>query len=169
MVDMGRRQPAVDEPLHPFPRDTPLLTSPRESAMPETTDRETEVGQSISVSRHSEVSDMPTHNGLQPLADFGNRVMHTPPQLGLHLLQLCLHPLVNRLPKHHELSPLRLSADVRKAEEVEGLRFTQTGALSIRRRMASELDQARLFRGAAPVGTSAFVPSVPTRTVRPRP
>jgi len=72
--------------------------------------------------------------------------MHTPPQLGLHLLQLCLHPLANRLPKKHELSLFRLPADMREAEEVEGLRFTQTSVLSIRRRVASELDQPRLLR-----------------------
>ncbi len=146
MVDMGRRQPSLDEPLHPLPLDTPLLTPPRKGVMPEATYREAEVGQSIPISRDSEVPDMPTHNGLQPRANFRNRIMHTPPQLGLHLLQLGLHTFANRLPKNHELSLLRLPADMREAKEVEGLRFPQTDALSIRRRVASELDQPRLFR-----------------------
>ena len=98
--------------------------------MPEATYREAEVGQSISVARHSEVSDMPTHNGFQPLTNFRNRIMHTPPQLDLDPLQRRLHTLANRLPKHHDPSILCLSADVREAEEVEGVRFTQTGAIT---------------------------------------
>jgi hypothetical protein len=67
MADMGRRKPAPDEPLHSLPLDASFLTSPFESAMPEVTDREAEVGQGIPIPRNSEVSKMPAHNGLQPL------------------------------------------------------------------------------------------------------
>jgi hypothetical protein len=91
MADMGRRKPSPDEPLHSLPLHAPFLTSPFKSAMPEVADREAEVGQSVPVSRHSEVSDMPAHNGLQPLADFRNRIMHTPPQLDLDAQQRGLH------------------------------------------------------------------------------
>jgi hypothetical protein len=146
MADMGRGQPAVDEPLHTFPLDTSLLTPPFENVMPEVTDREAKVGQSVPVSRYAEVANMPTYNGLQPCADFRNRVMHTPPQLDLHLLQLGLHALANGVPKHHKPSLLRLPADMRKAEEIEGLRFAQTNALSVGRRMVTELEKPRLFR-----------------------
>ena len=72
--------------------------------------------------------------------------MHTPPQLDLDPLQRRLHALANRLPKHHEPTLPRLPADMLEAEEIEGLRLAQTSALSVRRRMASELDQPRLFR-----------------------
>ena len=78
MADMGRRKPSADEPLHTLPLDSPLLASPFERVMPEVTDREAEVSQCIPVARYSEVSDMPTHNRFQPLADFRNRIMHTP-------------------------------------------------------------------------------------------
>ncbi len=84
---MGRREPFADEPLHPLPRNASLLTPPLENVVPEATDREAEVGQGIPVARHSEVSDMPTHNGLQPLTDFRNRVVHTavvPPRLSVY-------------------------------------------------------------------------------------
>ena len=120
--------PSADEPLHTFPLDASLLAPPFERVMPEVTDREAEVGQSIPVTRHSEVTDMPTHNGLQPLADFRNRVMHSPPQLDLDPLQRRLHALANRLPKHHEPALPRLAADVLEAEEVEGLWLAQTSA-----------------------------------------
>ena len=72
--------------------------------------------------------------------------MHTSPQLDLHLLQLGLHAFANRLPKHQKPSALRLPANMLEAEEIEGLRLTQSGALSVRRRVASELDQPRLLR-----------------------
>ena len=146
MVDMGRREPALDEPLHPLPLDAPLLTPPFENVVPEATDREAEVSQSIPIPRNSEVPDMPTYDGLQPLANFRSRIVHAPPQLSFHFLQLGLHALANRLPKNHEPTLLRLPADVREAEEVEGFRFTQTSTLSVGRRMASELDQPRLLR-----------------------
>ena len=67
MADMGRRKPAADEPLHTLPLHAPLLASPFENAMPEVTDREAEVGQCVPVARYSEVSEMPAHNGFQPL------------------------------------------------------------------------------------------------------
>ena len=143
---MGRRQPAADEPLHTLPLDASLLAPSFESMVPEATYREAEVGQCIPVARHSEVSEMPTHNGLQPRANFRNRVMHTPPQLDLDPLQRRLHALANRLPKHHEPALLRLPADMLEAEEIEGLWFAQSSALSVGRRMASELDKPRLLR-----------------------
>ncbi len=108
MADMGRRQPAVDEPLHSLPLDATMLASSAQRSMPQVAHGETKVGQGMPVARHSEVPDMPTHNGLQPLANFRNRVMHAPPQLDLHLLQFGLHALANRLPKHQKPSLLRL-------------------------------------------------------------
>ena len=146
MADMGRRKPSADEPLHTLPLDSPLLAPPFERVMPEMTDREAEVSQCVPVARYSEVSDMPTHNRFQPLADFRNRIMHTPPQLDLDPLQRRLHALANRLSKHHEPSLPRLPADVLEAEEIEGLWLAQSSALSVGRRMASELDKPRLLR-----------------------
>ena len=146
MADMGRRKPSADQPLHTLPLDTSLLAPPFECVMPEVTDREAEVSQCVPVARHSEVSEMPTHDRLQPLADVRNRVMHSPPQLDLDPLQRRLHALANRLPKHHEPALPRLPADMLEAEEIEGLWLAQSNALSVGRRVASELDQPRLLR-----------------------
>ena len=123
---MGWRKPALDEPFHPFPWDASLLTSPSKDVMPEVAHREAEVGQGVPVSRHSKVSDMPAHNGLQPCSDFRDRVMHASPQFGLHRLQLGLQPFADRLPEHGKPSSARLPAQVREAEKVEGLRLSQT-------------------------------------------
>ena len=84
MADMGRRKPAADESLHTLPLHAPVLTPPFKSAMPEVTDRKAEVGQSVPIPRYSEVSKMPAHNGLQPSADFRNRIMHTPASRRVH-------------------------------------------------------------------------------------
>ena len=72
--------------------------------------------------------------------------MHSPSQLDLNVQQLRLHSFANRLPKHQKPPSLRLPADMLEAEEIEGLRLAQTSALSVGRRMASELDQPRLLR-----------------------
>ena len=44
MADMGRRQPAADEPLHSLPLDATILTPPFKSAMPEMAYREAAQG-----------------------------------------------------------------------------------------------------------------------------
>ena len=108
MADAGRRQPAADEPLHSLPRDAALLASASEDAMPEVAHGEAKVSQGVPVARYSVVSEVPAHNGFQPRADRRNRVVHTPPQFGFHLLQLGLQPFANRLPQHREPSPARL-------------------------------------------------------------
>jgi hypothetical protein len=97
MADAGRRQPAADEPLHSLPRDAALLASASEDAMPEVAHGEAKVSQGVPVARYSVVSEVPAHNGFQPRADRRNRVVHTPPQFGFHLLQLGLQPFANRL------------------------------------------------------------------------
>ena len=146
MADAGRREPAADEPLHPIPGQSSLLAAPAKDAMPVVTDREAEVGQGVPVARHSVVADVPAHDGPQPRAGFRHGGVHAPPQLGFHLAQLGLQPFANRLPKNQKASLARPAADVREAEEVEGFRFTQTGALPVLGRVAAELQQARLFR-----------------------
>jgi hypothetical protein len=95
-----------------------------QNVVPKVTDREAEAGQSIVISPHAELADMLTYNRLQLLADLRNRGMHASPQLDLYFLQLGLHVLANRLPKHQKPSILCLPVDMREAEEVEGLWLT---------------------------------------------
>ncbi len=118
MADMGRWQPAADEPVHSLPQNATMLASSAQRAMPEVAHGETKVGHGMTVTRYSEITKMPAHNGLQPLTDFRNRVMHASPQLDLHLLQLGLHAFANRLPKHQKPSVLRLPANMLEAEKV---------------------------------------------------
>jgi hypothetical protein len=71
---MGRRKPFADESLHSSPQNSTMLASPTKSAMPEVAHGETKVIQSMPIARNSEVTEMPRHHRLQPLADFRNRV-----------------------------------------------------------------------------------------------
>ena len=95
---------------------------------------------------HSVVAEVSTHDRPQPLALFGDGIVHSSPQLGFHLVQLRLHPFSHRLPQHREpsVAPL-LHADVREAEEVERLRLPFSTPLPLVDRKRSELQQPRLL------------------------
>ncbi len=57
MADMGRRQPAADEPLHSFPLKATFLAPSSEDVVPEIAHGETKVCERMPVARYSEVSD----------------------------------------------------------------------------------------------------------------
>jgi hypothetical protein len=71
--------------------------------------------------------------------------MHAPLELDLHLAQFRLHALAHRLPQHRKpsIAPLP-SADVRKAEEVEGLALPFSTLLPVFSREAAKLQPTRL-------------------------
>jgi len=139
-------QPALNEPLHSFPGDSTVLTSPSEDVMPVADDLETKNEQGMAVHGHSVILDVPSNNRAEPLAHRRNRVVHASLELGLHRQKLRPQPFTDRLPQHREatIAPL-LPADVRKAEEVEGLGFSQSSAFSIFDRIRTEFDETRLF------------------------
>src|SRR5258705_10303354 len=145
MAYAGRRQPPLDEPAHPLPGDVPCLTAPREGAVPEPAHPEPEHGERRAVRRHPIVADVPTYNLTQPCPPRGDRIMPTPPELGLHLAQLRLQPLPDRLPHHREPPVPLLPADMREAEEIERLRLPLPGAPSVLGRVRPERQQARLL------------------------
>jgi len=124
MTDSGQWQPAVDQAPHTIPENAAVLAAPRQRAMPEPTDLEPKCPQRRSVHGRPVVSDVATHYRLQPLTLFGNGGVHAPPKVGFHLVQLGLQPFANRLPQHRKpsIAPF-LRADMRKAQEIERLRF----------------------------------------------
>src|SRR5258707_7722956 len=146
MTDDRHRQPAVDEAPHAIPKVATVLTAPRQRAMPEPSHLEPKDPQRSLVQGHSVVPDVPTHHRLQPLAHFGDGFGHASLKFGFHLVQLRLQPLAYRLPQHREpsIAPL-LHADVRKAQEVERLRFPFSTPLPLVDRIRTELQQSRLL------------------------
>src|ERR1039458_8766918 len=93
MTDGRQRQPASDEAPHAIPTDATVLAAPRQRAMPEPPHLESKKSQRRVVHGHSVIPDMPTHHRLQPLALFGDGVVHSSLKLGFHLVQLRLQPL----------------------------------------------------------------------------
>jgi hypothetical protein len=146
MTDRRQRQPACDETPHAIPKDAAVLAPPRQRAMPIPADSEPKNRQRRLVHGHSVVAKVSTHYRPQPLALFGDGLVHSSLKLGFHLIQLCLQPFPYRLPQHREpsIAPL-LHADMRKSEKVERLRLSFTTPLPLVDRMRTELQQSRFL------------------------
>src|SRR5258706_780547 len=146
MTDDRHGQPAVDEAPHAIPKDAAILAAPRQRAMPEPHHLEPKDPQRVLVHGHTVIPDVSTHHCLQPLALFGDGFVHASLKLGFHLVQLRLQPFADRLPQYRKppIAPL-LHADVRKAEEVERLRFPFSTPLPLVDRIWTKLQQSRLL------------------------
>jgi hypothetical protein len=122
MTDNRQRQPAVDETPHTVLEEAAMLAAERQRALPEPGDLESKPTQRRCVHGHTIVPDVSTHQRLQPLALFGDGLVHTPLKFGFHLVQLRLQSLADRLPQYrvHSVASL-LYAEMRKAEKVECL------------------------------------------------
>ena len=146
MTDNRQRQPASDEAPHAVPKDAAILAAPRQRAVPEASHLEPEKEQRRLIPGHSVVADVSTHHRLQPLALFGNGFVHAPLKFGFHLVQLGLQPFADRLPQHRKpsITPL-LHADMRKAKEIERLRFPFSTPLPLVDRIRTKLQKSRLL------------------------
>ena len=112
--------------------------------MPEPADPEPKRAQRLSVHGHAVIAEVPFNDRAQPLAHFRDGIVHAPPEFFFHLIQLRLQPFTNRLPQHREISVVSLlSADMRKAEEIERLRFPLSAPLPVMSRVSAELQKPR--------------------------
>ena len=120
MTDRRQRQPAGDEAPHAVPQNAAVLAAPRKRAMPEPTDSEPKNRQRRLIHGHPVVADVATHHRLQPLALFGDGFVHAKPKLGFQRVQLCLHPLADRLRQHRETSvtPHLLTASASRSKSL---------------------------------------------------
>jgi hypothetical protein len=78
--------------------------------------------------------------------------MHTPSQLLLDSPELGPHAIASGLSLDEELARTVAFADERKAQEVEGLRFSEPAPGAPVRREAAKLDQTGLVRMARQSG-----------------
>jgi hypothetical protein len=114
--------------------------------MPIPADSESKNRQRRLVHGHSVVAKVSTHNRPQPLALFGDGLVHSSLEFGFHLIQLRLQPFPDRLPHHREPSiALLLRADVRKSEKVERLRLPFSTPLPLVDRIRTEFQQSRFL------------------------
>src|SRR5262244_2297290 len=82
------------------------------------------------VARHSIIPIMPREHTLEPCPKLPDGPVHPLPQGLFDLLQLLAEPFGDRCAPHRTLACPRLTIDMRKAEEIEGLRFPLTTPLA---------------------------------------
>ena len=169
MTNARRGQPPLDEPAHPLPGDVPCVTAPRQRAVPEPAHLKPNMPYAPGRSWAPRSSGCAHHNLAQPCAHRGDRVVPAPPKLGLHLAQLRLQPLPDRLPHHREPPVPLLPADVREAEEIERLRLPLAGTPPVLRPRRDRIPAAASSRGAAPDRTSRTARPARPGTARPPP
>src|SRR5207247_5995811 len=83
-----------------------------------------------------------THDSTEPRTLRYEGQVHPPLQLDFHLAQLRLHPPTRCAPMQEELPSPCLRADMREAQEIEGLWLSDSTFLTIRCREGTEFDQA---------------------------
>ena len=122
MKDVQRGQPAVNEPPHSVPLHPAILAALRQRPMPEPAHLRPKQEERWHIERDAVIPHVPANHRAQPFAHFRDGFVHAPLELGFHLAQLGLQPPTYRLPEHREPSASsRLAADMREAEEGEGL------------------------------------------------
>src|SRR5712671_4547743 len=98
------------------------------------------------VGRHGVIAEEATDDLRQPFPLLRDRLVHSPSQLLLDLLEFRFHAVAPGLPMNEEFAPATFAADEGEPEEVEGFRFAEPALRTLSRREAAERDQAGLFR-----------------------
>jgi hypothetical protein len=146
MTDSRQRQPTGDEAPHTIPEYAAILAAPRQRAMPEPAEPEPKSRQCRSIHGHPIVAEVSTYHRLLPFAHFGDGFVHPSLKFGFHLVQLRLQPFAHRLPQHRKPSIASLLyADMRKAQEVERLRFPFSTFLPVVDRKRTKFQQPRFL------------------------
>jgi len=98
------------------------------------------------VGRHGEILEVSRDDLPQPSPLLGDGPVHALAQTFFDLSRFRPHAVGSGLPFEQEAALARFAANEGEAEEVEGLRFAEAASLSVGRREAAKLDQARLVR-----------------------
>lgn len=145
MTDVSLRQPAGNIARHPNPGQMAFLAAALKHSPPDPSECHAKVANRHCIHRYPVVMHVAKENRAHIGAHLRDGLVHAPTKLGLNLPKLGLPPRAHRLSKHRELPPARLSAAVRKSQEVEGLGLALASALPVFSRMSAELNQARLL------------------------
>ncbi len=146
MEDARARQPLVGDRSHPRPEWAVLLAPSPQRAQPEFRHPITESADRWPVGRHSVVVEPAGDDLFQPPPLRRDRLVPTPSQGFLDRAQFGLHPVAPGPPPKLKAALARSSTDVSEPEKVERLRLAEASPSSVGRRMAAELDEARLVR-----------------------
>src|SRR5213083_1639907 len=146
VMDPRRWQPAVNQSVHPFPREPLFLAPSPKRSVPVTRYLKTKRLQRLQVHRNTIIPIVSLNNRPKPLSYLGHRPMHSSPQFLSDFPKLCSFPLAYRLPDHrkHPVASL-LATDVREAKKIECLRFPFPTLFSIVGCISAKLDQPRFL------------------------
>src|SRR5215470_19787880 len=146
MKDSWLREEIIGQLYNPLPCEIVLLTTAPQRAQPEAHHMVAKGAECRKVGRHGVVCEVAPDDLRQPAPLFGDRLMHSPPQLLLYLPELYPHAIAPGFPFKLELALARPATDEHEAQELEGFRFSEPALRSSDRRMAPKLDQAGLIR-----------------------
>jgi hypothetical protein len=125
MTDARGRQEVGRQALQALPSDAILLTATPQGPQPEGLHVVAKSAEAPEVGRHGVVREVATHHLRQPLTLLRDRLVHPPPQFRFKGFQLGPHPIPSALPLELEEASTTAAADVREAQKVERLRFSQ--------------------------------------------
>jgi hypothetical protein len=143
MTHTGRRKPPRDQAAHTVPRQMVTLTATAQDRPPEETNRVAEGAQRRAVHGYPVITEVSHEDRTQIGPLFRSGRVHASPQLFFQSPKLRLPPLPHRLPQHREMPLPGFAATMRKAQEVECLRWAVTTVSSILLRIAAKLDDSR--------------------------
>ncbi len=147
MQDTRHGQVLVNNHVHAPPRQPPTLAPPQEAEIPANLDQVANSTNSLEIGRYCKVGVMPSQYLSQPPALFVDRARpHVPQFCRDSLDRLGLTFALRLSPELEPFTPSFLSADMREAEEVEGLGLRQPLRRAPLGDEASKRDQPRLLR-----------------------
>src|SRR6266481_8119312 len=146
MSNAGFGKPMRDVPVDRPSGGAVLLAAPAEVPPPQPSNTAPEGAQCLDVIGHGMIGKVARYDLPQPRTLLIDPDMQAAAQGLFDLAQLGPQPVAPRLPVQGELAVPGAPADVGEAQEVEGLRLAKAAPFAVCRRMAAELDQARLVR-----------------------
>src|SRR5271165_1636352 len=146
MKNFGFGQPVIGEFPSPPPCSLVSLAASFERAPPEFNHLASERRERRQVCRHGVIGEETPDHLLKPLSLLGYGIVSSPAQLRLDLAEFCPAAVTPGLPFELENAPAGFAADQCKAQEIEGLRLTETALFAVVHRVAAELDQPGLLR-----------------------
>ena len=131
MYDARWRQPAIDEPVHAFPREAMFVAASFQHMKPHLSEASVKCLKRPVVAGHAVVLVVPAQHRTEPVSRLGYRRMKSSAQFQLEDGQLGPQTFGYRLASDTEASPTRARADVSKPKKRKGLRFTVSAPQTI--------------------------------------
>src|SRR5262252_8066148 len=143
MTDTSRRKPSRKVAPHTAPRQVVTLAATAKDRAPQIPHCPAEGAQRRAIHGHPVIAEVTQQDRAQVRSLFPNGCMHASPQLFFQGPQLGLPPLPHRLSQYREMPLPGFPATVRKAQEVERLRWAVATVSSILFRISAELNDSR--------------------------